>query len=303
MALALTTKLLSTAKKLPSVGASSVAAFGPALGPTSPPPGSYDPSIDAQIGQSSRGLQDLLGSYITNFGEPGTALGGRAGADLATGQGRIAEQLANGSQDLNTTSGRTLADLLTASTRAGEDHTTQVADLGRQYARLGDAQRQSAESAGVGGGGALAQALAKRTENEAHDQAPIDTAFSRSAADNASQVARTNEDTATGLSRLQTGASEQGADLVTNASRQSQDALTGLLSAQRENTNFGLDANNQKLFQANQPLAGGAPAPFAPVSSAPAGTKVVAGVSSTGVKGAWHIRPDGTKVFVAGGVA
>lgn len=243
---------------------------------TSPPPGTYDPAIDAQVGQSDRGLQDLLSAYIANYGEPGTQLGGRAGEDFQTGQANIQRNLGYGLADVNQgadrsladlqrSSGRSLADLLTNRGRAGQDYASNVEGLHRNFAQLGEAQTQAARAAGVQRGGALAQALAKRQANEAIDRKPMDTGFARFNQDSQLQQGRLGEDTAlgtsrigedrtTGLSRLNAGATADLSSLRTGYVRGAEDANTQLGIAGREANQFGLDANAQRFYQANVPL-------------------------------------------------
>jgi hypothetical protein len=235
---------------------------------TSPPPGSYDPALDAQVGQANRGLGDLLSDYVRDYGEPGTALGGRAGedyqtgranvqrgldwgledvnrgadrteqdirsgserslADLLRGSGRALQDLNRGADrgaadlqrgsgralqdvnlgadrslaDLQRGSGRTIADLVRDRGRAGEDYQSNVEGLRRNYARLGAQQGQVARQAGVQRGGALAQALMKRRENEAIDRRPMDVGFARFGEDSAQAEGRVREDTALGEGRI-----------------------------------------------------------------------------------------------------
>jgi predicted component of type VI protein secretion system len=97
--------------------------------PTQPPPGSYDPAIDAQVGQAQRGLQDLLSDYIRDYGEPGTALGGRGGEDYTLGV-----------QGVERDYGRGLADLLRQRARGGEDYTRSIEGVRRSFAQLGTQQ-------------------------------------------------------------------------------------------------------------------------------------------------------------------
>lgn len=211
---------------------------------TSPPPGTYDPAIDAQVGQANRGLGDYLQDYIRDFGEPGTALGGRSGEDLSLGK-----------QDVERGYGRSLTDILTNRSRAGEDYGRAVEGLNRNFAQLGAAQTQAARAAGVQRGGALAQALAKRAENKRLAREPIDTNFSRFNADSAQAEGRLGEDRGVALGALDRG-----------FLRGSDDAANALARAQRENKQFGLDATAQKFFQADIPL----PLPdTAPSSSTP----------------------------------
>lgn len=199
---------------------------------TSPPPGSYDPAIDAQVGQAARGLGDLLVDYTRDWGEPGTALGGRAGEDLGLGKAEVERGY-----------GRNLADLLTSRVRGSEDYGRQIEGLNRNFAQLGAAQTQAARAAGVQRGGALAQALAKRAENKAIARQPLDTNFSRFNADSALAEGRLGEDRGLALGGLDRGFL-RGAD----------DANTTLARAQRENTQFGLDAAAQRFYQADMPL-------------------------------------------------
>ena len=208
--------------------------------PTSPPPGSYDPAIDAQVGQTNRGLGDYLSDHIRDFGEPGTALGGRTGEDYTLGKAGIERG-----------AGRSLVDLLTGRTRAQEDYGQSIAGLDRSFAQQGAAQTQTARAAGVQRGGALAQAMAKRNENKAIARQPIDTGFARFNQDSSQAETRLNEDKGLALGDLDRG-----------FLRGTDDAGIALARAQRENTQFGLDANAQRFYQANLPL-GGAPAPAA----------------------------------------
>lgn len=226
---------------------------------TSPPPGTYDPAIDAQVGQAGRGLGDLLSDYVRDYGEPGTALGGRSGEDYGLGKANVQRGLDQGLEDITRMSGRSLADLLQARTRGGEDYAQNIAGLQRGFAQLGAAQGQTARAAGVQRGGALAQALAKRTENEAIARAPIDTGFARFNADSGTAESRLSEDTIRSTSRLREGAATDFGALDRGLLRGTEDAATQLARARRENTQFGLDANAARFYQANIPLPGPKP--------------------------------------------
>ena len=84
------TKRRPTARYRPGSGQALIAPTPrkPLTAATSPPPGSYDPAIDAQVGQTNRGFADYLSDYIRDVGEPGTALGGRTGEDYLLGKAR-----------------------------------------------------------------------------------------------------------------------------------------------------------------------------------------------------------------------
>lgn len=214
--------------------------------PTSPPPGSYDPAIDAQVGQAQRGYRDLFSDYLRDFGEPGTALGGRRGEDFTLGR-----------EDVERDYGRSLADILTGRTRTTQNYQRGVEGLERNYAQLGAAQTQAARAAGVARGGALAQALAKRTANKAIQRQDMDTAQTRAMEDSGLQESRLGENRGLALGALSRG-----------YLRDVDDAGVGLGRAGRENLQFGLDAAAQRFYQANLPLPGGGPEPAGPSSSA-----------------------------------
>lgn len=241
--------------------------------PTSPPPGSYDPAIDAQVGAAGRGLADLLSDYVRDWGEPGTALAGRQGQDYRLSQSELGRRLAEGLADLNLGSdraledlrlgsGRSLNDLMRDRTRGGEDYGESIAALGRRYQRLGDAQRQGTIAKGVQRGGALAQALQKRAANQAIDRKPIDTGFQRFSADSSTAEQRLienrglaerriGENRALGTGRLNQGYQFDLSGLNRSYLRGGEDSATQLARAQRENTQFGLDANVQRLYEAD----------------------------------------------------
>lgn len=202
--------------------------------PAAPPPGSYDPAIDAQVGQAQRGYGDLFSDYLRDYGEPGTALGGRAGEDYGLGV-----------QGVERSYQRTLGDLLRDRGRGAEDYQRGVQGLERNYARLGASQTQAARASGTQRGGALAQALAKRTENQAIDRAPMDTNFARFNADSAQSEGWLGEDRGLAIGGLQR-----------SLLRGTEDAATGLGRAGREREQFGLDAAAQRFYQANMPLPG-----------------------------------------------
>ncbi len=227
-------------------------AYRPTL--TSPPPGTYDPAIDAQVGQAQRGLGDMLSDYVRDFGEPGTALGGRSGEDYTLGKQQVQRQLDDGMQDIGRSGDRGLADILRDRARGGEDYQTSIAGVQRGFAQLGAAQGQTARAAGVQRGGALAQALAKRQANEQIARKPIDTGFQRFGADSAQAETRLGEDRSRATERLQTGAGLDFGALDRGLLRGTEDAATGLARADRENTRFGLDATAQRFYQANVPL-------------------------------------------------
>jgi hypothetical protein len=126
--------------------------FVPFVPPSRPPPGTYDPSLDANERAAERGLLDLT--------QDTERAGSRAYTDVFDDEVGA------------------LAELARRDTAAEEDYTRNVGQLARNYGILGGQQTQSARAAGVRGG-ALAQAAAKRTANMAWERAPIDTGIAR----------------------------------------------------------------------------------------------------------------------------
>jgi hypothetical protein len=136
------------------------------LGPKDVKPGMYDPSLDWQGQTENQGFgfsQDDIHSGL--YGQSGTYVDPKTGAREDFSTPGLLQQLTTRKD--------------TALQRGQEDYNTQTADLGRNYQRLGTSQGERARAAGVAEGGSLAQALQKRTANQAHDQAGIDTSWRR----------------------------------------------------------------------------------------------------------------------------
>lgn len=162
-------------------------------------------------------------------------------------QGRAASRgLLDLTQDTDTQNQRALSDLITGKENLTRQKNEGLADLLRQrqgldrsYGQLGNQQLQGARAAGVSGGGALVQAARKRAANEAWDTQPI----------------------ATAETRLKDQTDRQIAAMGLDFQRGGEDRTTALTRAQRENTFFGADLGEQKLYQAK---AGGYVPPSPP---------------------------------------
>lgn len=215
--------------------------------PSEPPPGTYDPTIDATQRQNQRGYDDLLQDF---------AIGKQRGqSDLDIALGNLGTDKTNALEDLTTSRDRNLADLITGRTRAGEDHTAALGTLAHNYDVLANKQGQQARQAQVESKGILAQALAKRAANQARDQAPIDTAYARQMQDSALSESRLGEDFTRGTARTEQGATSQsdalklafdraygpGGENAVRISRAGRDLVAG-----------NLDLSNMRWFQAAQ---------------------------------------------------
>lgn len=252
--------------------------------PYAPPPlpsGSYDPALDAQLGAANRGLGDLQGDAATNAQ--------RLQNDYGLQQDQINLGASRGRADYQQQLDRGLADYQTSFDRGSQDYQSQVGLLQRSYQQLQNRQAQDAAASGVRGGAAL-QAAAKRAANMAIDRNPLDTAWQRAQQDIATGRDRLTTDVGTGMSRLTQDSSNQLGALGLQFQRQSTDASTALSRAEREGSQFGIDVQAQKAFQAAQ---SGYVAPAAPKNQGvgPLGNpyKIVR-------QGAYdvYVRPNGT---------
>jgi hypothetical protein len=164
--------------------------FAPFRPPSAPPPGTYDPALDAQLRASERGLADVGEDYRTG--------GTRRFDDFQLGLGDLGRQRDEG-----------LADLL-----------RRRDEIGLSYRRLGNSQAQAAASANMTRGGALLQAARKRVENEKYDLKPVETAetrtregYDRGVGELTKQYSRSSVDADTALERARREAGQFGLDV------------------------------------------------------------------------------------------
>ena len=237
-------------------------------GPLMPPPGTYDPIIDSQVRAGARGVQDLTADnvladsraqqdYATSKEQVDTTTGWTM-ADLLTNRDRSL-------QDLTTSHGRTLADNATSRTRTNEDYSTATSNLDRSYRNLGVAQSGAAAAHGLVGSGvqtsAIQAAHAARAANQGRDQSVLDTTHNRTLADLLTSDTRANEDFTTGTGRVNadynTGVTRanqqqtwQDSALATELQRGVDDRGIALGRAQREQNFYGQDASNEAFYQA-----------------------------------------------------
>jgi hypothetical protein len=230
-----------------------------------PPPGTYDPNLDAELGKNQRGLQDLLADIGGGTGDDPLGIGRvRSQDDFALGLGEIEQARSRGLADYNTSTGnletgynRNLSDLLKSREQGTQDYGTNVATLQRNYLNQGVAQGEAQRKAGAfAGSGAAAQSARKRTANEAIDRAPIDTAYSRFIDASQTGQSRLGEDRRSGLDALKLAYDRGDADLAASGlklgtafTRQDQDWATQLERAKREAGAFGDDVLNAKVAQ------------------------------------------------------
>lgn len=206
-------------------------------------PGMYDPNLDftgqtqglsfrQQFGQNT----DPSDVATYNPGSDYNLGGSRTHEGVFGGPGRYVDPVTGQSTDYSTPGA--LAELLhtrdTTLQRGGEDYNTATQNLQRNYRNLGVSQGERARAQGVSHGGALAQALRKRTENQGRDQSGLDTSWRRLSDD-------TNYQYDTGRGRVLSGASQQQGDLD-----------RGLGQATEQNTLFGQQLGTAKVTSAQQ---------------------------------------------------
>lgn len=265
-----------------------------------PPAGTYDPSLDAQLDAANRGfgdfqrdteLADTRAEQDYGFGKFDiNRQAQRGGEDLANRfTDATADWMLQG-KDLQRSSDRGMADILrdrmrgtedygTTRGRFGEDRDRALAVLDRNYRNLGSAQGQGIRAAGAAGGGASAQAAAKRAGNKAFERQPIDTAYGRQTADLDTNFARFGQDSAQAQTRfgedvartaqgINMSGQRTGRDIGIAGTRLGEDTTTalgrlgvgyergvvdrttGLTRARRENTAFGQDIGAARFYQA-----------------------------------------------------
>jgi hypothetical protein len=241
-------------------------------GTPNPPPGSYDPNLDSELGRSKRGLEDLLSDIGGGTGsDPLGIQRVRAQDDLGTAlRRRSAGQC---------TRGLRLHDTATGNVETGYSATSPICSRRASRARRTTAPTSRASSATtrisgsrrrarsarrrVALGGAAEQARQKRAANEAIDRAPIDTAYSRFIDQSNLTQGRLGEDrSATSMScsaakRGDQDLTTQGEKMGLAFQRQDTDWATQVQRGKREAGAFAGDILNAKVaqFVANNPDA------------------------------------------------
>ena len=195
--------------------------------PQLPPQGTYDPTLDANYAAADRGYTDLQASSLLADTRGLNDYNLAAGTDGTTG--------------VNLQRGYSLADNLRTRDRTNQDYGTATTALGKSYADLGARQGEQAQQAGAVGGGALADALLKRTANQGVQQAGLDTTRNRTLADLLQSDQRINTSANNAIDQLKLGYDRGVWD------RNKVD----LPKASRELTQFGIDTTTQKGYQAS----------------------------------------------------
>ena len=196
--------------------------YKPWTAPSRPPEGTYDPALDAQLRSAQRGFGDLQ-------------------RDAERDTTRQANDLSTNRTDVNRQRTQTLADTQLGLDRGQQNYTRDIQGLDRTYSNLARKQAEGARQAGVSEGGGMLAAMAKRSENRAWEQAPVDTNWQRQQQDAATTVTRTNE-----------GADRALGQLDLSASRATEDRGQNVTRAGRELGFYNQDIGAQRFYDARQ---------------------------------------------------
>lgn len=198
-----------------------------------------DPALGYAAGAANRGLGYQEADYNTNYG--GLVTNPDGSLSLPTDLGAT-------NPDGSPKYGRALQDYFNQQNQINQQYGYQNQDLHTQYNNLADTQAQEINQAGLGEGGALAQALAKRTANEGVTQGRLDTAHNQSLADLLTQTTRGATDAYTGLQRAVGENAPYQATLQQQASMQAAPGLVG-------NPNYEVVGNSIYARQPNGTVA------------------------------------------------
>ena len=228
------------------------------LGDNNQPPFlAYDPAIEAERRAAARGLLDVLRQNRTDIK--------RARQDKRTSIrdskvskkrtiSDIRTQKKEGLQDI----GFQRQDVKRESERGFQDFAIQMQNLTRSFGRIGSAQSQAANAAGLGAdSGTLAASAAKRKQNLAIASEPIDLARARLGEDTTTQLGRLDVEQSRLLHQARLGARRTRSDFrhdkrltIRDFQRQRHDVRRQGQVARREQTIGNVDLINQEIFDA-----------------------------------------------------
>jgi hypothetical protein len=248
--------------------------------PISPPPGTYDPALDAAERASRRGLEDYRQDTDRGLERGATDYGLTRGdqkrqrkyanEDYKTSKQSLHRNRERGLQSITQSRERGLQSIMQSRQRAGQDRDTSMQDIRRNYQNLGEQQEAGAYNAGIFGGGALAQSLAKRTANQQLEQAPVQRSYKRFREDSSQQENYLNVDSSQqenylnvdfkndkdalkrSRDRARKGFASQAGQTGLTYQRSLEDSGTGLTRAEREGQYFSADTSEARFNQAKQ---------------------------------------------------
>lgn len=264
-----------------------------------PPPGTFDPGLEAEVRSAERGLLDLIEkTRLEGHRESVDTHQARRLLERKIHQGRVdlgrrrgyaIEDAGTQQGALRTSFQRDLEDLATAKQQGEQDYQRKLTELQHSYATRAAEQQQAQVAQGTAEKGTEEASSAVRGANQHWDQGILDTARSRFLSANALAEQRAREDFATrsglinrDLGRELTGYGIQdyrlGQELRTQRKklalgigRATKDRHTQISHAKREYGIYATDVAQQAYYQAHQlnpsivfPGPSGPGAPVAP---------------------------------------
>lgn len=245
-----------------------------------PPPGSFDPGLEAQVRAAERGLIDLIEkTHLEGRRESKDTREARqllerkvrqGQADIARSRSYAVQDAGNQRGQLQTSFARDLQDLATAKQRGQQDYEKTLTDMQHRYAQTAAEQSQAQVASGTDDTGTTAAGAAVRGANQAYDKSGVDTVHTRHEEDIALQEQRDRENFATqsglidqGLNRDLTGygiqsyrlgkeQQSQRHKLALDIARAHIDRQTQLSHAKREYGIYASDVAQQAYYQAHQ---------------------------------------------------
>lgn len=245
-----------------------------------PPPGTFDPGLEAQVRQSERGLLDLIEESRRDQTRQRKDVGqkrretkrglARTIADTQRARGYAVEDAQLAERSLGINFSRTLADLSAAKMRGEEDYQRVLSDVQHRYATQAQESTQGAVAAGGAERGTQAAAEAVRAANQKQDRDRLAVEHLRRIVDIGTSRIRAFQDRDTRLAAIQQGLGREldrygigerrarqdtraGLNALTRAAhRATFDRYDKLSKAKREQGIYAQDVAEQAYFQAHQ---------------------------------------------------
>lgn len=247
---------------------------------TGPPPGTFDPGMEAQVRSAERGLIDLIEktrlegrreSADTRLARQLLERKVRWGrADLNRRQGYAVEDAGIDRSHLQTSFARDLEDLAIAKQQGTEDFNRKLTEIQQRYATEAARQQQASVAQGTADAGTGAASDAVRAANQTFDRGEAQLSYNRFLDANALAERRAREDfasrsglidedlgrqlTALGVQRFRLGreTGTQKRQLRRDLLRSVADRHTLLSHAKREYGLYASDVSQQAYYQAHQ---------------------------------------------------
>jgi hypothetical protein len=245
-----------------------------------PPPGTFDPGLEAQVRSSQRGLLDLIEkSQLEGHRQHQDVsqkrrelrLQRRQGqGDIRRGRGYAEADARYAEGQMSTSFARDIEDLGIAKQQGEEAYNRALTDMQHRYAAEAIDQQSAAIRQGTAEAGSSEASLAVRSANQGHDTSELEREHRERAEELARREGRIRTDYGTDIGhlhdslgrsltdygiqsrRLNQGTRREAHQLSLAALRANQDRATALSHAKREQGIYQTDVTQQEYFQAHQ---------------------------------------------------